>query len=175
MTLTTSQLQTLKAYIDANLAGLQDEQVAMALNLPASPDYFAWKSSLLRADLYHQTSVEGTTWSWDTYKAQTQGEQGAWTQMFMGDSGPIGNLNFRQGILSIFSGSGAQTTQRNHCFAAGKRKTTVAEKLLALPVINPPANTGNNTALARGNIGNPDNLGFEGNITAANVSQANNS
>ena len=174
MSLTLAQLQTLKAYLDANLSGVFDEEAAAAMNVVASPDYYMWRSSVSRSEVYHQTSAEGTTWNWNTYKAQTQGEQGAWTQMFMGDVGPIGNLNFRQGIQSIFSGSAAQNTQRDHCFAAGKRKATVAEKLFAVAVTNPPANTGNNTGLARGNIGNPDNLGFEGKITQADVSQARN-
>lgn len=174
MPLTNAQLQTLRTYLDANLPAFPDEEAAAELNKVAEPDYHVWKSTLSRAEIYHQTSLAGTTWNWDTYKAQTQGEQGAWTQMFMGDAGPVGNLNFRQGILAIFSGSGAQTTQRNHCYAAGKRKATVAEKLLSIAVLNPPANTGNDTGQARGNIANPDNLGFEGLIRASDVSAARN-
>lgn len=174
MPLTNSQLQALRTYLDANLAGVFDEEAAAALNQIATPDYYVWRSSVSRSEIYHQTSPDGTTWNWTTYKNQGVAEQNAWAQMFMGDAGPIGNLNFRQGIGSIFTGSAQANAQRGHCFSAGKRKASVAEKLLAIAVTNPPANTGNNTGLARGNIGNPDNLGFEGQIRPSDVSAARN-
>lgn len=179
MPLSGSQLQQLKVAIAAdpalNSLPLNSEAavvIAAAFNAPASPDYWVWKSSLTRSEVYHQTSPDNSNWNWQTYTNQSVTEQGAWTQMFMGDAGPIGNVNFRAGVLAIFSGAGAPTTQRNHVFSVGRRKATRAEKLFAVAVVNPPANTGNNTGNARGSATNPDNLAFEGKVTAAEVETA---
>jgi hypothetical protein len=182
MRLTLAQKQALKAYLDANHAALNDEDAANAVNAIASPAYWVWRSSISRSDVYHKPSATGSFWDWSTYKAQSQGEQGAWTQMFMGDTGPCGLVSFRQGVTAIFTGTGAQATQRAHCFAAFRRQATVAEKLFAVAVVSPPANTGNDAGQPRGSDANPDNLGtgddgrpVEGNLTAADVSQARNS
>lgn len=175
MALTLAQKQTLKTWLLANAEGLNDEQAATALNAAASPAYWVWRSGIARGDVYHATGPGGSTWDWATYKAQGATEQNAWTQMFMGDSGPIGNQNFRSGVLAIFSGSGGPATQRAHVFAVGRRTATVAEKLFAAAVVSPPANTGNASGDARGAATNPDNLTFEGLITTSDVSEANNS
>jgi hypothetical protein len=94
--------------------------------------------------------------------------------MFMGDTGPVGQVNFRAGIGAIFTGSAPQTAQRDHCLAISRRLATVFEKLFAVAVTNPPANTGNNTGNARGATTNPDNLGVEGPVSFQDVSQARN-
>ena len=189
MPLTSAQLLALKTDIAANtntiVTGGQTVQIRFAPATPDAnidianwynqnnnPDYYVWKSTLTRSEVYHQTSPDGTTWNWQTYTNQSVPEQGAWTQMFMGDAGPIGNVNFRAGVLAIFSGAGAPTTQRNHVFSAGRRLCTRAEKLFAVAVVNPPANTGNNTGNPRGSATNPDNLTFEGKITANEVDVA---
>lgn len=181
MNLLLAQKQALKAYLDANHAALQDEEAAAAMNAVAAPDYWVWRSTITRSEVYHQPSATGSFWDWLTYKNQSQGEQGAWTQMFMGDIGPCGLVSFRAGVLSIFAGTGAQLTQRTHVFGCFRRKATIAEKLFAVAVVNPPANTGNDTGQARGSAANPDNLGvdasgqpIEGNLTAMDVSQARN-
>lgn len=51
MSLTDPQLDTLKAWLDANAAGLQDEQAAALLNATAAPDYYRWKSNASRQAL----------------------------------------------------------------------------------------------------------------------------
>jgi hypothetical protein len=187
MALTPAQLATLKADIAAKMVvgqplvayagsnpGDPDANTAIAnyYKLTASPDYYVWRSSVSRSEVYHATSPAGTNWNWATYKAQSATEQNAWTQMFMGDSGPVGMLNFREGIKAIFTGSAPQTAQRDHCFAAGKRKASNIEKLLAVAVVAPPADTGNNSGANRGLVANPDNLGFEGVLNAVDIEAA---
>jgi hypothetical protein len=182
MLMNLTQKQALKAYLDANHAALNDEDAANAMNLLADPEYWVWRSTITRSEVYHDPSAAGSFWDWNTYKSQSQGEQGAWTQMFMGDIGPCGLVSFRSGVVAIFSGTGAQATQRTHVFACFRRKATILEKLFAVAVVNPPVNTGNDTGQARGSVANPDNLGtgllgqtIEGNLTASDVTVARNS
>lgn len=197
MPLTSAQLATLKTAIAANsttipagqpwtgsfagqainaLPNNADANTAIAgwYNMTASPDYFGWKPSVTRSDVYHTTSLDGTTWNWTTYKNQSAVEQNAWTQMFMGDSGPIALVNFRQGVASIFTGSAQANAQRDHVFSIGRRLVTNGEKVYATAVVSPPANTGNNTGTARGSATNPDNLPFTGSITRSDVENARN-
>lgn len=175
MNLTLSQLQVLRTWglaLQAANNTLSEFHLTAMANALATPDYWVWKSNVTRSEMYHSTSPSGSTWNWATYKAQSVPEQNSWTQMFMGDSGPIGQVNFRSGIASIFTGSAAQNTQRDHCLAIGRRRATVAEKLLAIAVTSPPANTGNNSSDARGSVTNPDNLGAEGEVTVQNIVDA---
>lgn len=183
MQLTAPQIQTLKTWVNARLAEVPtrtENDLAALANANAAPDYWLWRSKLSRATIYHGTGPGGTAWDWATYKAQTVPEQNAWTQMFMGDEGPVGNVNFRAGILAIFSGSGG-ATQRTHCYAVSRRLATVGEKLFAVAVVSPPANTGNVSADTRGATTNPDNLGIgsdgqpmEGQVTPQNIIDAQN-
>jgi hypothetical protein len=177
--LTDAQLATLKAWLDANAAGLNDEEAAALLNELIDPSWWGWRSSVNRALVYHQTSPDGSTFDWTTFKNQGPAEQTAWTEMFLSDQAPAGNLNFRSGVKAIFSGSAQATAQRNHIFAAGRRPLTVGEQLFAVAVTAPPADTGNDAAQPRGSAANPDNLGtgtdgrpLEGEMTAAHVSMA---
>jgi len=80
-----------------------------------------WKTSVTRAEIYHTTSTEGTTWNWTTYKQQSVTEQNAWTQMFMGDVANMSLPNLRAGITAIFTGSAAQNQQAAHILSVGKR------------------------------------------------------
>lgn len=181
MLLTSQQLAALRAWLDVNAVGLNDEQAMNALNAMASPNYFVWKSSITRSEVYDQPSATGSLWDWTIFKNQTVAEQGAWREMFMGDIGQVDQINWRDGAFKIFTGSAGAVAQRDHIFACGRRAATVAEKLFAVAVAGvgsllPIANNGNNTALARGAAGNPDNMGpgAEGPVTIANVSEARN-
>jgi hypothetical protein len=153
-------------------------RVAEWYNTTASPDYWLWRSSVSRSDVYNTTSPTGSTWDWTTYKNQGLGEQNAWVQMFMSDVCNFGQLNNRVGIGKIFSGTGAPATQRDHCLAVGRRIAKRIEKLFATAVTSPPANTGNNAADARGATTNPDVLGVDANgspitsITATDIVEA---
>jgi len=125
-----------------------------------------------RADIYHRTSATGTTWDWNVYKTQSVTEQGAWREMFMGDLADFSLMNLRAGIGKLFTGSGPQNAQRDHCFAIGRRKASIVEKLLAVAVANPEQNSGNNSGQPRGSAANPDVMGFEGPLTPADVKAA---
>ena len=101
------------------------------LNAPAAPAYYVWRTDVSRAEVYHQTSAEATTWNWTTYKTQGATEQNAWTQMCMGDLANMALPNLRAGVAASFTGSAAATTQRDHVLAAGKRAALRVEKSLA--------------------------------------------
>ncbi len=202
MPLSAAQLQTLKTDIAANtgtipagqpwtgpFVGTQvkdvpnsgDGNAAVAgwYNLAASPNFFVWKSAVSRADVYHTLSPDATVWDWNAYKAQSNGEQGAWTQMFMGDTAPISNLNFRNGVFNIFSGSAPQNAQRAHIFAVGRRLAKRIEKLFAgAPItaggITVGANNGNTPGDTLGGTTNPAVMGFDGSVTASDVEAARN-
>ena len=178
----TAQLAAVKADIIAN-GDLNSQpnnsdgafEIARLYNLAASPAYNVWGTSISRATIYNQISSDGTTWDWTTYKNQGATEQNAWVQMFMGDAANFGQLNLRAGIGKIFTGSAGANAQRDHCLASGRRTCTRLEKLLAVAVTSPPANTGNNTGTARGSTTNPDVLTFEGLIDYPTIEIARNS
>lgn len=135
MVLTTAQLQTIKAHILASpdMSTKQpNEDGAFAIrdlfSLIAVPDFFVWRTDVTRASLYNDTSGDGTTWDWTIYKGQSATEQGAWTQMFMGDRADFSKVNLRAGIAKIF---GANNANNTHCLAMGRRQATRIEKLLA--------------------------------------------
>lgn len=181
MALTAAQKTAIKAAIEADsvLNAFPNNpdgnfEIAKALNLAASPDYFVWRSSISRAEIYSGVGDGGSTWNWTTYKNQGATEQNAWVQMFMGDQTNIGQLNVRVGVGNIFTGSAQANAQRDHVLSLGRRKATVAEKACAIAVSNPPANTGNSGG-NRGASTNPDNLGFEGKLTSDDVESARNS
>ena len=133
MHLDPAQKATLKANITAKqvagqpLAGVTDEQ-AIANFYNAASAFFVWRTNVTKAEIYHSTSVDGTTWDWNIFKAQSVPEQGAWAQMFSGESGNFSLLNFRIGIEKIFGLVNAQTT---HCKAVGKRVCLRLEALFA--------------------------------------------
>ena len=125
---------------------------------------------LRRADIYHATSPAGTNWDWAVYKAQSQTEQGAWVQMFMGDRANFSLANLRGGIGTIFGGTAAQLNQRNHCLAAGRRKATRGEKLFSVA----GSGVGNAGGDPRGATTNPDVLVVEGTISLNDIDTARN-
>ncbi len=198
--MTEAQLTTLKNDIAANtntipagqpwtgaFAGVQvkdvpntgDGNFAVAgwYNQVSTPNYWVWKKTVSRAEVYHLTSPDGTVWNWSTFKAQSATEQTAWIQMFMGDVAPFYLLNFRDGVFAVFSGSAAQNNQRAHIFASGRRQATYFEKLYAtVPTttggIVVGTNNGNNLANAAGDPTNPYVPVLDGAVTADQVQTA---
>lgn len=162
-TLTTAQKLTIKNDILAqgDLNGQQDTVIAGLYNAQASPAFWGWRTAVSRSDVYNKQNdlvVSGAQtgfWNWTTYKNQSATEQNAWTQIFMGDLANFSAQNVRDGIGAIFTGSAAANAQRDHCLAIGRRTATRLEKLLA---------TGT------GSTASPATFGFEGNITAQQVS-----
>jgi hypothetical protein len=166
----SAQLQALKTWLLVNAQTLDDQQAADALNILASPHYWVWRASVTRRDIYTTVPDTGSSWNWTTYKNQPVSEQNAWVQMFMGDEVNFSHMNVRVGIAAIFTGSASANAQRDHCLAVGRRKCTIIEKLLAIAVTSPPANTGNDGIVGnRGNTTNPDVLGFEGFVTPDDI------
>lgn len=142
-------------------------------NSQVSPAYWVWRTSVSRSNIYTTITDGGSVWNWTTYKNQSVTEQGAWVQMFMGDAMSMGQLNNRQGIASIFTGSAQANAQRDHCFAVGRRTCSNLEKLFAVAVANPPANTGNDGVVGnRGKTTNPDLLTLESTINGSDIYDA---
>lgn len=161
MQLTPAQLPMLKAAIlaDPVLANLpltsgSAQLIATEFNKLTEPAFKVWRTSVSRADIYNNTSSEGTNWSWTTYKAQAATEQNAWTQMFMGDQANFAQTNLRAGVSAIFGAANAQTA---HVLATAKRSATRAEQLFANGL---------------GTVSSPANLSFEGVLSSEDVQLA---
>lgn len=189
--LSSAQKTTLKNYLDANAPTNthNDEQAAAVLNALATGSglYWVWRSNVPRVDVYRtavaaadSTSGAVTTWEWDGYKGQSDGERDSWKEMFMGGLCDFGHQNNRTGILKIFGTTGNGGANRVHIFNVGRRRATVAESLLATEVTGAPANTGNDNVTGnRGKITNPDRFGLavngatplEGPVDTGTVSQ----
>lgn len=163
--MTPAQLLTLRAAIFASVnpaviaarQSLDDTALAALYNQPST--YVAWRTDVTRAQIYHSTSDEGTTWDWAKYVSQSLSEHNAWVQIFMGDQANFSLDNLRAGSDKIFSGAGS-AAQRAHIAAVAKRKATEAEKVFA--------STG-------GGVGTqqlPGKMTWEGSVTAQNMSDA---
>lgn len=177
MALSPSQLVTLKAHIDAssdlnefpnNADG--NFEVAKLLNLPASPDYWVWRTLVTKVEYTQSTSQDGTTFNWtgSGFIGRSQGERDAWRELFNGtESCNPSLLNVRQAFLDIFSGVMAPApANRAHLASVSRRRCTRAEKLYAIDTPNSGAN--------RGTTGDPDTLVFEGNVSVSDVDAARN-
>ena len=156
MALTPSQLTALKNDIaaDSALNALPNNSdgafaIAAAYNLPASPAFRVWKSSVTTRDCK-------TAMVWTEFIGRSVGERDAW--QFMLSNGTINpsDVNVRQGILDIFSGAGGATS-RSNLTNISKRDASRVEKLLA---------TGTGTD------GSPATMGFEGTLSYQDVELA---
>lgn len=146
-------------------------EVAAWYNGVAEPGYWLWRSDVRRVDVYTAAPAEATAWDWTGFKNQSIPEHNAWFEMFMGGTCNFSNANNRAGALAIFGTAGAGGNNRTHIFNSVRRLAKRIEKLLAVAVLNPPANTGN-TAVARGSAGNPDAIGFEGAVNGNDITAA---
>lgn len=163
--MTPAQLTTLRAAIFASInpavvAARQiadDTALAALYNLPST--YVAWRTDVTRAQVYHGTSDEGTTWDWTKYISQSLSEQNAWVQIFMGDQANFALDNLRAGVDKIFSGAGS-AAQRAHIAAIAKRKATEAEKVFAT------------TGGGVGTTQLPGKMTWEGTVSPQNMSDA---
>lgn len=167
MPLTTAQLASLKAAIaaDPTLNALPNSSgdnwaIADAFGLPASPDFWVWRTDISESDCTARASVDGTNWSWTAYIARSQGERDGWGRMFSAGSIDASQANVRQAIADIFSGTGVAATQRTHLLTVARRKATRVEKLFA---------TGTGSTAA------PATMGREGPISYTDVTDARNS
>lgn len=169
MIMSPAQKVAVKTWLNANAAALSDDAAALALNASANPSYWAWRTSVSRAEVYNLTSDLPSNWDWTFYKNQSATEQNAWVQMFMGDVADFSKNNLRGGIAKIFTAG--SSANRDHAFAIGRRLVSVLEKLFVIAVTSPQANSGNDgIAGNRGKVTNPDSLVFEGTINGQLVS-----
>ena len=176
MPLTQSQLAALKAEItnDPTLSAFPNNtdgafEIAKALNLQASPDFWVWRTSVAKNEYTQGTSPDGTTFNWTGtgFITRSQGERDAWRELFNG-GGVGGNSNavnpslpsVRQAFTDIFSGATAPApANRAHMAAISRRLATRAEKLFATGV---------------GSSASPATMSFEGQVSYQEVDVARN-
>lgn len=137
--MTPAQLQALKNAIVADpvlnaFPNNPDGNTAIqeAFKAIVTPTHWVWRTRVTRAEIYHKSSPTGSIWNWTTYKNQAVAEQGAWTQMFMGDAADFSLPNLRAGVGAIFTGSAQANAQRDHVLAHGRRPANRLEKLFAV-------------------------------------------
>lgn len=162
MNLSPANLLTLKQAIaaetDPDFVALRDAGATGAManfyNVDASPAFWVWRTLVTRSEIYHSTSVDGTTWDWTTFKNQGVSEQGAWREMFMGENANFSLDNLRGGVGKIFGVANAQTM---HILTIARRLAKRGERLFT---------TGTGSTAA------PGKLGVEGNVTNENIVSA---
>lgn len=193
-----AKIATLKAWLNANAAGLNDEDAAVLLNAPDAGGYKVWRSSLGKHSLIEQTDVDNTAAVTSfalggvtgSFIDRSVGERDGWREVFNSVLTCRPYLPVvRIAMFDIFSGAAAGSQQnRKHFWARGQRVCTVGEKLFVVATVGGPrhdATNGSNPAGQTGNRGawtNPDTLGtnaagdfLEGNVTVQNISEARNS
>lgn len=177
MELNGSQLTILRTWLDANAQNMGDQEAANALNLIASPDYFAWRTSVGKHEVTEQTALDtdGVTvtqfqWSGNGgYIARSAAERDCWKELFNTSLNMRPNLaNVRTAFADIFSGGGEEAAMnRSHLWGISLRTVTVGEQLFVVETVGGPAQSGD-----RGTRTNPDTLVVEGEMSAQNVVDA---
>lgn len=156
--LTPAQLATLKAAIlaDAALDAFPNTsdgcyEIAIAMNMPASPNFIVWRSALT-PELSRAAIVSGA----EQLDNLTVGKRDALLYLATGTL-DCRNTAVRSAIDNL---CGTQNTLKASIVAAEKRKATLAEKIFA-------SGTGSDAA--------PATTTFEGTISYSDVQQARNS
>lgn len=158
MTLTTPQLQAIKAWIIANNNSLFDESAVAALNAIASPAYKVYRTKVPMAEIM----LNG--FDWTRVDNLSVGKARIWEWMF--DADPDSRAidpskpNIRAGINAVWVGTAADLNVRAAVYLHCYRDATVAEKLLAV--------SGNGTTPDASGEG-PATMGAEGPVTLADV------
>jgi hypothetical protein len=161
MALTTAQLATLKAAIlaDPVLAAMSPTtdgaaDIADAYNLPASPAWIVWRTSL---DL---NEVMENGMDWTRCDNLSVGKARIWDWMRQLARVNPSKLNIRTGIDAVWVGTQADLDVRAMVYTHCKRAATRIEKLFS---------TGTGTTAV------PATMAFEGNISYQDVQAARNS
>ncbi len=158
--LTPQQLAAIKTYIDATpeLAAqpLNSDgafAIAAALNLPASPEFVVWRTSVA------QDEITQNGFTWTLVDALSVGSARIWEWLFDNSIRTINpsKVNVRQGIADVWSGTAAKLAVQAAVLGHCKRPATVAEKVLA---------TGAGTTVT------PATMSFEGAVSYQDVEQA---
>jgi hypothetical protein len=168
MQLTTSQKQTIKAWVQANNSSLFDQSSVDLLNAVASPSYLAWRTLVTRQEILQNG------FDWTRLDNLSVGKARIWQDIFAGLS-PEGLLcfnpskaNVRAGIEAVWVGTAADLAVRAAVYGHCQRAVTVCEKLFVAATAG-----GSGT---RGSSANPDTFGtgddgnpLEGMITLEQV------
>lgn len=109
------------------------DQIEVAYNAPASPDYWVYKPAVRPKEIYEDTSASGSRWDWTTYIQASAREADAWVQQFSSGSADFTLPQTRAGIVKIFGGTGNNALQRSHILAIARRKASRVEKLFYDP------------------------------------------
>ena len=156
MALTTTQLQALKAEINADpvlsVQPLNSDGaffIANELNKLASPAFIVWRTNVPTSDVKKAVV-------WTEYIGRSAGEQNAFALMISNGIVNASDANVRQGFADIFSGPSGVNSRAN-LTAISKRSSTRAEKVLA---------TGT------GSDASPATLTFEGSLSFQDVEAA---
>lgn len=160
--MTTQQLQTLKAAIEADgvLAALPHNddtayQIADAFNTVAAPAFVVWRSNVNVEEIMQNGFV------WTAVDGLSVGRARIWDWMTRTGIVNPSRANVRAGIDNAFQGTGAElVSMRAAIYAHCKRNATRAEKLFA---------TGTGTDAS------PATMMFEGTISYRDVVEAWNS
>ena len=154
--MTNAQLLTLKVAILADPALTahvtigNHTAIAEYMNAAAVPDYWVWRTSLSRAQIYDAMD-------WTTFIARSQGERDAFATILANDSVNPSRANVRQAFIDIFSGVGGASL-RTALNTASQRQANRTEKLFV--------------ASGTGTTGDPGVMSFQGFITHEDVANA---
>lgn len=162
MALTTAQLQTLKAHIDAsadlNVFPANSDgaiEIARRLNLLADPAWIVWRTSVP----WDEIMLNGMDWA--RVDNLSVGKARIWDWMFQNSQRACNpsKPNIRAGIDAVWVGTAADLTVRASVYTHCKRSATRAEKLYT---------TGTGTT------NDPATLTFEGSVSYQDVETARN-
>lgn len=165
MALTTQQKTAIKAAIlaDPILAAKPNNSdgafdIAAALNLPATPDFYVWKTSV------EVTEIMQNGFDWTRVDNLTVGKARILEWMSIAGTIHPNQSNVRAGILAVFATAGDLAT-RLAAFQHCQRLASRVEKLLA---------TGTGSTTTDQAVG-PATMGFEGPISYQDIEDARNS
>jgi hypothetical protein len=161
--LTPAQLQTLKAYIDADptlsAQPLNSDGaffIAAELNKEANPAFVVWRTNVPLEEI----TSNGFTWT--LVDALNVGSARIWEWMFDNEARSINpsKANIRQGIADVWSGTAGKLAVQAAVLVHCKRNANRAEKLFA-------TGTGSDVS--------PATMAFEGSLSYQDVETAFNS
>lgn len=129
-------------------------------NLQASPVYWVWRTQLPEKEIY-EAVVEGKSWNFTTFQAQSVQERDSWQLMTRPGTINPSLAQVRANFDKIFQGTGAPAAQRDYLLTVSRRQALRGEQLFA---VASPGGTGQ-----RGSTANPDTLAFIGTLSYYDV------
>ena len=152
--LTNAQLDTIKAWITANVQNATEHTAQAALNALASPTYQVYRTAV------PMTEIMLNGFDWTRVDNLSVGKARIWDWMVNAD--PVARTidpsksNIRAGINAVWAGTAPDLAVRAAVYIHCQRDATNCEKLLKT--------AGAGTAAASDGSG-PATMGFEGSIT----------